>query len=614
MVNCAASDPSKAHETVQTSALDAAATAHGAALGDAPLLENGYTRFIGTSTICFFLMIGTLIIPFWAVPLWLPDSNTHPSPHQQGTLTFHLSIAWYFVCSWLMGRLFICLRGPPQLGYIVSGFVLQFVSAPSWLVARPVVQMLAFMIVLIRAGLEISPQDLDLVSICLGTLPVIADALAIALFAHFVWDIPVLTGCVLGFTMAPMGDGLVIPKMLDFGKSPWTNAHVVARVVFTAAPLEMCTAILLHGVCVDFSREHSPPTMILLGLVAAKVLGTLLLTLVAAYIAASVVHYRKEINVAGLHFFANTDVEEAILVVGVVMLCFSLAGHEPTIISNGFDNAHGAEPLLQAEVAICTLAFFYSQFRSYHVHNLEQVFSQIWVVGALFLFTSLGCNIKHEYFATVPSYLPFIFVGIVARLVVVLLLGVLFYFFGPARRTIFCKRDGLVAMVLQALFVVLAGVTRATLQGALANLPSTANLFTEAINERIFLGGVLTLTVCASFGFYALDCGGAIILRRLHDIMAPGAPSAPLLTPELAPEQPAPDEAAYQVRKTKSLTLPEESWRHHDRLYQAAPPLTVETVVDPEYYHTSFSAIPAGYCPPGSPGDEQRRRSRSNWL
>ena len=183
-------------------------------------IQNEINDAIGQSAISIFMLVAALTVPYWAVPLWTPDTDAsekhHKVDHEHGTLTFHLTLSWHLLISWCFGRCMICLRGPPQLGYIVAGFLLRFYCHPAWVLARPTIQMLAFLIVLVRAGLEISPQDLDLVTVLLGTLPVVADALAIAKLSMWVWDVPFMTGCVLG-----KGKGKVL------GRSPNSSVTVI---------------------------------------------------------------------------------------------------------------------------------------------------------------------------------------------------------------------------------------------------------------------------------------------------------------------------------------------------------------------------------------------------
>jgi hypothetical protein len=132
------------------------------------------------SSVAFKLVLVFLIaLPFWVVPtnrLQAASKNTAP---------IYLTLAWYFIVSWLLGRLVAALRGPPAFGYLISGFILSFCVDDVWLAAKPYVQNLAFLIVLVRAGLEISPHDLRASTVALGTLPYVADAVAVAAYA--VW-------------------------------------------------------------------------------------------------------------------------------------------------------------------------------------------------------------------------------------------------------------------------------------------------------------------------------------------------------------------------------------------------------------------------------------------
>ena len=106
------------------------------------------------------------------------------------------------------------------------------------------------------------------------------------------------------------------------------------------------------------------------------------------------------------------------------------------------------EPMLQDKLAVCAFAFFYAQWCG-HVHDLEGILAQVWVVGALFLFTSLGLKINPVTLVSIPSFLPLLACGLAARAATVLLLGVAFYFWGPANRSIFRRDEGWAVMLLQ---------------------------------------------------------------------------------------------------------------------------------------------------------------------
>lgn len=145
--------------------------------------------------------LGSPLYSSFALPFAIVPQESHGSH----TIPMFLSISWYLVISWTLGRLVRSLRGPPAFGYLISGFCLQFVIDPMWLAAKPQVQLLAFLIVLIRAGLEISPQDMHISTICLGIFPIMADVICITGFAMSYFDRSFVPAAMLAFVMTPMG-------------------------------------------------------------------------------------------------------------------------------------------------------------------------------------------------------------------------------------------------------------------------------------------------------------------------------------------------------------------------------------------------------------------------
>ncbi|EOD21105.1 hypothetical protein EMIHUDRAFT_241657 [Emiliania huxleyi CCMP1516] len=78
-----------------------------------------------------------------------------------------------------MGRVADAARLPPVLGFIVAGFCSRPITDSITASAAPYIQTLAFLVVLVRAGLEIELTDLNRVTVPLGLLPVLADGSAI---------------------------------------------------------------------------------------------------------------------------------------------------------------------------------------------------------------------------------------------------------------------------------------------------------------------------------------------------------------------------------------------------------------------------------------------------
>jgi Kef-type K+ transport system membrane component KefB len=189
--------------------------------------------------ILFFVVATT---PFWVVPLWHDDPD---EPDYKGTLPFYLGISFVIFIAWTVGRLVSVVHLPPSFGYIIVGYCFSNFDDDKTESARDEIRLLTFLVVLIRAGLEISLPDIDRYSLLLGTVPVIADAMGVAVMAMFIFSYNFTTAAALGFVVAPLGDGVVIPKMQEFKSTH--KKHDVPRRMFIAAPLEASTGLFMFG-------------------------------------------------------------------------------------------------------------------------------------------------------------------------------------------------------------------------------------------------------------------------------------------------------------------------------------------------------------------------------
>ncbi len=188
------------------------------------------------------------------------DSGDHDSnePSYEGKLPFYLGISFIIFVAWTVGRLAAAYGLPPVFGYLIVGYCFSIIDDEQTENARDEIRLLTFLVVLIRAGLEVSIPDIDRYTLLLGTVPCIADAMGVAIMAMTIFSYDFTTAAALGFVIAPLGDGLVIPKMQEY-KVQYEKLDAPRR-VFNAAPLEASTALFLFG-GVDFIRS-APPSRI----------------------------------------------------------------------------------------------------------------------------------------------------------------------------------------------------------------------------------------------------------------------------------------------------------------------------------------------------------------
>jgi hypothetical protein len=159
---------------------------------------------------CTLLALMAALTPFVLVPLLCAEEVCN------GRLPIYLSLAYTLFCAYLFGRVSTAAQLPNVLGYLCAGFIFQYLQSDKTASASPTLQTLVFALgVLVRAGLELDFKDMNYITVPLGILPVMADGLTVAVCAMSFLDYSFVEAGALGFIIAPLGDGMVIPAMLE---------------------------------------------------------------------------------------------------------------------------------------------------------------------------------------------------------------------------------------------------------------------------------------------------------------------------------------------------------------------------------------------------------------
>ena len=138
------------------------------------------------------------------------------------TWTTIYSLTFLLIVSHIFGWVVSLLKLPPLLGMLISGFCLKnipginlvFLLDPTW---SSKLRTIALVVILLRAGLGLDPQSLRRLSftvIRLAFLPCLVETLVIVLVTHYLLDLPVVWGFILGFVLAAVSPAVVVPSMI----------------------------------------------------------------------------------------------------------------------------------------------------------------------------------------------------------------------------------------------------------------------------------------------------------------------------------------------------------------------------------------------------------------
>eukprot|EP00439_Symbiodinium_sp_Y106_P051090 s6280_g6.t2 len=239
-----------------------------------------------------------------------------------------LGLAYLLLVGYLVRTLFVSLCLPASVGVILTGWSFSYFIQEDIFVGRDMLQELAFFLVLLTAGLEISILHLKPYFFVLALVPCTAELLAIAAYSvcnlGFTWA----EGLNLGTVLVAVGDGLVIPKMKEF--SVLHKQHPMPYLMLCWAPVEASYALTLFGVFTAVSAPATMPSLNIVLLLASTVIriaATVVVGAALGYAAWFLIDKRREATLFGHQVFTNQPVEAFLMLLAVALCAYGLGSN-----------------------------------------------------------------------------------------------------------------------------------------------------------------------------------------------------------------------------------------------------------------------------------------------
>merc|ERR1719272_1465572 len=434
-----------------------------------------------------------------------------------------LSLAYLLLVGYLGRTIFIACRLPGAVGVLFAGWAFAAFMQPEILASRDVLQELAFFLVLLTAGFEISLKDINFSNLVMGFLPVTVELCGLAGFAMWFLSFSWIEALIMGTCFCALGDGLVIPKMKEY--SVVNPMHPLPRMVFCCAPLECCFVLTIFGVLSGLAHARDEVETAPYSIALANVLRIGLTMGVGALLGVGCAEFlprRTKLRIFRRQVFTGATVEAFLVVIAVALGGFALGMQKeeggafvPIFLTSG--------TALQAELLVIVFGtIFASRVDEELLHSIESTLGGVWVFGQIILFSMLGSKTSLEPFKTSSAKIfPVMMVGFLFRIIGV----VLGMWLTRSRRTCAIADCGVSdgankkSFWYDVLFVFLCSLPRATIQGALASLPKRNGWFSndstsgKEATQLISDGGRLYIVFLAIVGMILLDRMGKKILR-----------------------------------------------------------------------------------------------------
>ena len=399
------------------------------------------------------------------------------------------SIAEMILLGLLMDWVFRKLRMPGLLGMLLLGvlfgpYVFDLME-PGFLEASADLRMMALIIILLRAGFELSREALNKVGVqalLLSFIPGIMEGSTIALLGPHFLPLTHLESAMLGFIIAAVSPAVVVPMMIGFIERRMGARKGIPTMVMAAASLDDVIAIVIFSILLGFYtgtadsvllKAAGIPVSILSGIGAGLLIGWFLLKL--------------------FERFNPRATKRTMIVVGISIILV----HVQQLLEGVF--------LFAALLAVMAMGFIILEKREHMAHEISSKLGKLWIFASIMLFTLVGAQVDISLaWDTGLAGLGLIVCGLVARSI-----GVLLSLIGsPLNRG-------------ERFFAVVSYWPKATVQAAIGAVPLMAM---QAAGMQTAPGNVILAVAVMSIVFTAPL--GALAIKVVGERVLEPAPEA----------------------------------------------------------------------------------------
>ena len=181
-----------------------------------------------------------------------------------GLLAPRAGPGWAIFCVWLFasatGRALAWLGLPPLAGQLLGGALARnsraFRGAALTHAYKATIRAAGLGTIMTRSGLELDVGTIrraGRVAARLTVLPGVSEALAVALFARWVFELPFVLALALGFILAAVSPAVVVVGLFDLHSRGYGVAKGIPSIVVAAASMDDVVAMLGFSVCIGLA-------------------------------------------------------------------------------------------------------------------------------------------------------------------------------------------------------------------------------------------------------------------------------------------------------------------------------------------------------------------------
>lgn len=394
------------------------------------------------------------------------------------------SLSLVFLLGLAMGAICQRLKLPKIIGMLMTGMVLGpfvfDVLDPALLSISADLKKMAFIIILLRAGLSLDLADLKKVgrpAVLLSFIPATFEIIGYILLAPVMLGITRMDAAVMGAVLGAASPAVVMPQMVHFMENKYGTKKAIPQMIMAGISCDGIFVIVLfttflgmaQGGSADITDFFNVPISIILGAVLGALVGYLLCLF---------------FETAYAHKYYVRNSMKVIIVLGFSFFLIAIETWlEGTVAVSG---------LLAVVSMACVLKMKSTVFVS---KRLSEKFGKLWLAAEVMLFVLVGAAVDIRY--TLEA-------GIMA--VLMILAALLFRSCG----VLLCMTKTMLTWQ-ERLFCVIAYLPKATVQAAVGSVPLAAGL---ECGNIVLSVAVMAIVVTAPLGAWGMDSTYKKLLDR----------------------------------------------------------------------------------------------------
>ncbi|MDU5395463.1 MAG: cation:proton antiporter [Negativicoccus succinicivorans] len=394
------------------------------------------------------------------------------------------SLSLVFLLGLAMGAICQRLKLPKIIGMLMTGMVLGpfvfDVLDPALLSISADLKKMAFIIILLRAGLSLDLADLKKVgrpAVLLSFIPATFEIIGYILLAPVMLGITRMDAAVMGAVLGAASPAVVMPQMVNFMENKYGTKKAIPQMIMAGISCDGIFVIVLFTTFLGMAQGGSAgitdffnvPISIILGAVLGALVGYLLCLF---------------FETAYAHKYYVRNSMKVIIVLGFSFFLIAIETWlEGTVAVSG---------LLAVVSMACVLKMKSTVFVS---KRLSEKFGKLWLAAEVMLFVLVGAAVDIRY--TLEA-------GIMA--VLMILAALLFRSCG----VLLCMTKTMLTWQ-ERLFCVIAYLPKATVQAAVGSVPLAAGL---ECGNIVLSVAVMAIVVTAPLGAWGMDSTYKKLLDR----------------------------------------------------------------------------------------------------